>query len=349
MAKIFFSFLLVIVITSVAYSSTNIGRIIKMTGDVKVLKNPSAKKISGPGPHVLFRKKYYTIEKPRLGFKVGNGNIVQTGHESKVRIVFKNGDQYNVASGTAYEVAWKKSVGKKKGSSIINLMRGQIRAVVSKKGPRNNLKVKTRYASMGVRGTDFYVSTKGASGSTKVSVLRGEVEMKVQPKAVQSKVAKAIKINPPKAIKVKSGFTAKVEAPVKQVVDAGNVAKIKAPIAKPGIVNVVKTNKRELVKIQKDSMIKVKKSERQKVTKAVAEEIKDLNKKAIETTLEDIKEYDPNLYAEIKKKPVKSIAAVNSSVVKKVFRKAPKSAEKPGVDDLENIEEDAYDRYFSID
>ena len=355
MKKLLPQILCCLLLTMPALGNENVARIIKITGDVEVFSDP-AQKVAGPPPHALFQGKYYSVNKAKLGQKVQFGNIVQTGNDSKARIIFNNGDQLNVGPGTAYEITWTEKTQAKASGSIINLMRGQIRAVVSKTGPRNNLQVKTRYASMGVRGTDFYVSSQGNAGPTQVSVLRGEVAMKVEAPKLSAASKKVAKLPPVEELKVKSGYLAKVEAPV--VVEAPKAQEItttevttKLPVKKieAPVMKLERLNQQELVTIQQVSTIQVKKEEQQKISQEMAKEVTKLEKKAVESTLEDIKEYDPTLYKTIKEQKVTNVAQVNAQVVQKMYKTAPKAPVKPGVDELKELEEDAYERYYIVE
>ena len=321
------------------------GIIVKLSGDVEVYTNES-KKASGPKPRVMYQNKYYSIKKARLGFKIGQNQIVKTGNDSKARIVYRNGDQFNIGEGSEYKVTIQKvSKGKKKEEkSVINLMRGQFRAIISKKGPRNNLEVKTRHASMGVRGTDFFVAKRGNTGSAKVSVLRGEVEVKVKPKSSHKSSSK--KKKKAQVINLKPGFSAKWKPPAEVKKSVTKKTYIEIPET---LLAIQKTTKRDLIKIQKASVIKVKPEEEKIVPDKIAEEVKRLEKAAIKTTMADIKEHDPKLYAKLKKEPAKNVAMLNTQVIKDVYEEAPKASLKPDLDDLEELEENAYEKYFTIE
>lgn len=353
--------ILIISALPILASVKHVGRLIKLTGDVKIYSNPG-KKITGPAPHVLLDGQYYSVKKARLGMKIKNGSILETGNKSKARIVYKNGDQFNVGEGTAYSINWSRTRKSKKKGSIVNLMRGKLRAIVSKKGPRNNMKVTTKFASMGVRGTDFFVTKKGNVGSTKLTVLRGEVALKVQPKPEIVKIAgkKVVKKVTKKVIEVKvtSGNSASFKIPpkiaqrlaaVKKSISKGK--KIKFSEIKPEEIklSIEKTNKKELVTIQKASVIKVKKDDKQIISKKMAKEFKALEKKCVKATLDDIKDYDKDLYEKAKKMKNITIAALNSEVVKKIHKKAPEAPGKPGESELDNLDNDAYDKYFLVE
>ena len=115
---------------------------------------------------------------------------------------------------------------------------------------------------------------------------------------------------------------------------------------KANLVQVNKITKDLVVEIQKDSQIE----KPEKIPSQVSHEIKKLEATAIKTTLEDIKEYQPEVYAEIEKKKVESIDEVNTQVMAKTFKKAPAKKVKKGLDELDmDLEEDAYDKYFKIE
>lgn len=336
------------------FGNDYVGTIIKKQGDVKIFTNPG-KKIKGSSPHVLFNNMYYSVKKGRLGLKIKQGNIVQTGNKSKARIVFKNGDQFNIGEGTAYKINWRADKKSGDNKSVIGLMRGTFRAIISKNGPRNNLEVKTKYASMGVRGTDFFVRKRGAVGAEKVVVLRGKVQLKVKKIINEKKADKLISknnslnsiIEPEATVDVVPGFSAKVVPIIAKAKGPNNsVQNIKH---KAALIKIDKATKKELVKIQKSSVIKLSKKEtdeKNKVSKSIKKELLSLEQKAFETTIKDIKDHDPKLYAKISKSKVTSVSALNREAVRKVYKVAPKAPEKPGEDDLEKLEENAYEKYF---
>ncbi len=298
--------------------ASNVGIVVKKQGKAELLSNPSKK---SAGKEVKYEGLYYTSKKVRPGTKIRNGDILRTGNKSKVRVVFKNGDQFNVGAGTAYKIEWKKSAFKKKESSVVNLIYGSVRGIISPKGPRNKLKIKTRNAVMGVRGTDFHFSQNGTSGNSHISVIRGKVEV------TSTK-------SPKKIIKVEQGFSAQI------------INTIKLKVKPKKVIQLSQTTQPELLKIQKDSNIKSTKADAPESEK-VRKELMILEKQAIKTTLEDIKTYQPKVYAELTSKKVKSIASLNMAVVKKAYKRAPAKKAKRAFDDMDlNLDEDAYKKYF---
>ena len=85
-----------------------------------------------------------------------------------------------------------------------------------------------------------------------------------------------------------------------------------------------------------------------KVNARVAKVLDKLEKKAVESTLRDIKRYDPEMYENLKSERIANVDEINTNVVKKVFKKAPDRPLKPGLDDLGDSSE-VYEKYFSIE
>jgi hypothetical protein len=318
-------------LSSGIYASEDlVGRVVKKQGKAELLVNPSDK-VVGAGPHVLLNGKYYTSEEVKLGSKLSNGAILRTGKDAKLKIVYKNGDQMNVDEGTSYEVSWKPTeTGKKEDPGSINLMYGSIRGVINKNGPRSGVAVKTKQAVMGIRGTDFHIGQQGTSGSSTLAVLRGKVEV------ADIKDSK-------KKIDVAQGFTAEIKK--EEVKAASDSVGDKKETA---LFEVAKTSKQELVQIQKASEIKQDVKELKDAPVEIKQELAKLETKAVENTLSDIKQYDPALYENLKKKNIEDVDKINTVVVGKVFEQAPVKKMKPGIDDSE-LEKNAYEKYFKIE
>ena len=302
-----------------------------MTRDVKIFSHPG-KSVQGPPPHALFEGEYYSVQDAKPGDKLDNGNIIRTAPGSAAKVVYDNGDQFQVGSGTAYRV----SLPKAKGAPQINLLYGKLRAVVEKGGPRTGMKIKTRSATMGVRGTDFFIADGGSKG-TEIAVLRGEVEVKPEGSKAQ-------------AAKIPAGYTADIAAPPpveeKKEMKKGEVAKKVEP-APVQAVEVRKVTQEDLAGIKK--VAEAAKAE-STIKAAVKEEeqLKKLEAKAGEATMRDIQKTDPKLYEEVKRQGIASADALNEKVIQKVAVTAPSAPEKrkPYMSELEDLENGAYDHYF---
>lgn len=326
----FFLILSFLLNSTLIFSSSNVGIIVKKKGKVELLSSPSKNFIEGKGV-VLYEGLYYLQKKARPGLKIKNGDILRTGSGSKARIVYKNGDQFNVGEGTAFKISWEKTTVNKKPASTINLINGAIRGIVSKKGPRSKLTVRSRSAVMGVRGTDFHFAQRGTSGKTSISVLRGKVEV-------------AKKEKPKEKVNIAQGFSAELNQkviPTKQE-KKQSASKVLASL------EIVKTTKNDLVEIQKDS--KIINEDKEEVSKEVKQELVQLEKSAVKTTLEDIKEYQPEVYEKLKDKEITQVDTVNTVVVTKALEKAPVKKAKKGFEDMGiDLDEDSYKKYFKVE
>jgi hypothetical protein len=105
--------------------------------------------------------------KLKLADWVEEGSVVKTGEKSFVKIVFIDKTQMNI--GPSSEMKIEKFGDKDSG--VIDLVKGKIRSQVTKdylQMDRNKSKlfIKTANAVMGVRGTDFLISTNGQTTST---------------------------------------------------------------------------------------------------------------------------------------------------------------------------------------
>ena len=304
-----------------ALASPNVGIIVKKKGDVQLLTSGSKKFIQGKDI-VLYESLYYIKKKVKVGLKIQNGDILKTGKDSKARVVYKNGDQFNVGEGSAFKISWKKDKVTKRPVSTIQLLNGSLRGIISKKGPRNNLNIKSKNAVMGVRGTDFHFSQKGTSGETAISVLRGQVEV-------------ASKNKPNEKRNITQGFSAELSA-----------TQLNKELSS---LIIGKTSKTDLVEIQKESKIE-KQAKEESVSEETRKELASLEKAAIKTTLEDIKEYQPEVYKTLEGKKITQIDTINTIVVSKAVEKAPLKKSKKGIEQMGiDFEEDSYKKYFKIE
>ena len=111
----------------------------------------------------------------RLGRKIHLGDAVKVGPKGRAKLTFSNGDQFIVGPGTTYALENLQQTSKKdkKKGDVLKIFYGKMRGIVSKNGPRNRMKIKTRGTVAGVRGTDFFVSS--APEKVSFTVLRGKV------------------------------------------------------------------------------------------------------------------------------------------------------------------------------
>lgn len=321
--KLFFGFILTTLLASPAMAK-RAGVITMVKGPVEVFIRPTDVPDTSK-PTVKFENKFYTIKKAKIGTKLKFDQVIKTGPSSKLKINFINGDSMMIGPGTAYSLKSLKGTikGRKKKSQMIHLIYGKIRAVVSKTGPRNNMRVKTKAAVAGVRGTDFYISYNPSEGVTRVDVLRGKVTVKGS--------------HTQKTQSVQKGFSLQISIDKKT---KKSIAKLK-PITKE-----------KLIEIQKETIVKVDVQAMQKQTDEIKKLVEELEIKAKKVILDDIKADDPEKYKTVISKFNKLTAdEINQAVIKDLEEKAPTEPEMAKISegDLQNSLEnqsDAYKKYF---
>jgi hypothetical protein len=332
----FSSLALFLSVNQLTFAASHVGTLTQIEGVVELLTHPS-KSAEGPSPRVSYNGQYFTAQRATIGDQVENGHVLRTRPDSRAHVVFENGDQFQVGPGSQYKIAWT-------GTSAetppqVDLEHGSIRSVISNRGPRSRTQFQARSVTMGVRGTDVYMGDLSPNRPVEVSVLRGEVELEVKASPDAPKA---------KPIAVKSGQSAYVpvpQAPQKQKKEvAGVTKKIQA---QPEVI-VRATNQEELLVIQQNTVVK--KSRQTPPSKEVAQRLIKLEKKAVENTLEDIKEHDPTLYSELKAKSNLSTANLNTLVVRRQFESAPQADQKrkPAWKDIPDVQGDVYNKYFDF-
>lgn len=328
------SLVLVFCVNAYARSSKVLATVVFAKGDVKLFHGEKKKR---KYKSVLYEGKAYTYEKVKIGSRVHGNDIIHCGPNAKAKIVYGNGDHFTIDAGSSVQMP---SAITKEKKPTLNMFYGKVRAMISKKGPRKNLKIRTKAAVAGVRGTDFFVQDSGVEG-TKFTVLRGRV-------AIQAKSHKKKVVNSsiPQETVLSSGYSVKVDRAPEEA--SKRVRGVIPLPTKPPQVVVYEAPKEELLVIQKVSQVVVKPAE-VKVSREVAEEIKKLEKASAKAVLDDIKSEDPKLYDEIKDQKVENLDEINTAVVSKLYKKAPKAKvkSKPTEDDIDELGgEEIYEKYF---
>lgn len=98
---------------------------------------------------------------------VENGTIIKTTEKSFVKLIFTDKSQMNIGPNSLMKI--ENFTGKDSG--VIDLVKGKIRSQVSKDylqidKNKSKLFIKTKNAVLGVRGTDFMISTNGKNTAT---------------------------------------------------------------------------------------------------------------------------------------------------------------------------------------
>ncbi|NQY99912.1 MAG: FecR domain-containing protein [Bdellovibrionales bacterium] len=335
-----------------AQAKKYVGTIVISKGDVKVLTKSLAQKESSK-KFVLYEGTKYAYQKARIGLRMRPGYILQTGTNGRAKVVYSNGDHVILAPGSS--VAMPKPTKDKKASGTeLDLFYGKIRALVSKKGPRKQMRVKTKGAVAGVRGTDFYMSYTGGVG-TDLTVLRGAVELGDKKKQMKPAVIKtgykATLTEPPVAQKNDDGSAAEPGQTKPVAMQKGGKPTEGTTTSSPRSIEIAEATKAELLTVQAASNVKLDKKEFKELDEETQKEIKTLQKKSLKVVLDDIKAEDPNLYKEIVKSKNVSEDAVNTQVVSKLFKQAPapKKPKKANLEEIDQIGKDVYEKYFKTE
>ena len=147
--KNFISFLVLIALMSTsAWASKKVAIVKMLKGEVDVLTLGKTSKL-------------------KVEDWVEDGAVVKTAEKSFVKLIFVDKSQMNIGPGSEMKI---EKFGEKD-SGVIDLVKGKIRSQVTKdylQMDRNKSKlfIKTPNAVMGVRGTDFMISTNGITTST---------------------------------------------------------------------------------------------------------------------------------------------------------------------------------------
>ena len=287
---------------------------------------------------IIFEKSTYFKRELKKGDRPSNGDVIVTDTSGKVRLIFRNGDQITVTPSTAYKFTWDPATNK---NAVAEILYGDIRAVIQPGGPREGLKVKTKAAVMGVRGTDFYASAWGGAGGSKVAVIRGKVAV-----AALDTAGKTLK-----ETEIPAGSTGVIKPTVPVPASAQHDTAKKPTIETPAEVLIQQTSREQLVVIQTDSKVATATTAKSDASDSTKKELAELEKQAVTTTMNDIQKYDPALYTELSKDAAKGTQidsdVLQSESVKKIFATAPsetKDVRKPTLQDLDSGG-DIYEKY----
>lgn len=289
----------------------------RYVGQVTILMPPASPKAAG-GTKVKFEGEPYLAAKPSRGLAIPLGSVIQTGAKSVARLIYPNGDQVTVVSHSNYKFSLE-SKGAASNKPVIDMLYGAFRATVSKSGPRNDLKVRAKTLSMGVRGTEFFMEATTPAGHAAVTVIRGKVAVKAK--------------NSQKEVTIPSGY---------QIAAAGG---------SKGVLKPQKTSREQIKKMHRAT--KVKANPEAKLSPAQAKKIAALEKKAVQTTLVDIKEEDPALYQTLSQQVAQGkkvdLDDIQQKTLQKAYKKAPivhsKKAAKPKADDLDFDDDELEEKY----
>jgi len=295
-----------------ASAGVHTATVTNLVGEVHLLKSPTPQ-ATGDGIHVLFNGSYYLYYLAELGSKVELDEVVQTTAGAKARLLFDNGDQMNVGELTSFKLEIPKK--NKTSNPQLDLLFGRIRSVISKEGPRNRLSIKNKTVVMGVRGTDFLVQDYGIGGNgTELQVFRGKVEFKNTDKPNDVKLV----------AKGDAAFSSTTE--------------------KKSEVQVRPITKDDLFETQKNLFVPSNNK-----GPDVPKEVVELEKKSVDTTLQDMKSESPEAFKKLSGSDISTSQIINAEVLASLFDQAKRRDSndtsvitKPSREEVEKQIDDVY-------
>jgi len=151
---------LILLLSFSLFAENSVGKIISLEGRAFIQKENSG------------------FKKLKINDSVENGDTLKTSNNGKIKIVFMDNSVMFVASKSQLIVEkYNYNKQNKERSSVLNLLSGRVKLLVAKlSSQKRDFKIKTKTATVGVRGTEFIVSAENENES-EVLVLSGSVEV----------------------------------------------------------------------------------------------------------------------------------------------------------------------------
>ena len=113
----------------------------------------------------------------KVGRKVGSGDMITSGADSRAKIVMADKNVINVSPDSKIMIEKYENDGKDKKNVELNVLYGKVRASVEQKydGEKSKFNIKTPSAVAGVRGTDFMAGFNPSTKVTQVITFSGTV------------------------------------------------------------------------------------------------------------------------------------------------------------------------------
>lgn len=272
---------------------------------------------------VIFDGSKFTSRRVQLGAKVHPGDILRSGNDGKMKIIYDNGDVFILGPATAFTIP--KTIEKGSAPEVsAEVLYGKVRGMIDKKGPLSGVKIRTKTVVAGVRGTDLYVSFNPLDMHSQVHVLRGVVMVqKVAPAE-----SPASTVAPPAL--VKTGQKAILSAEPKA---QGNDTS----------VQVLSSTRQDLRGIQTATTTQAPALQTLKTEEKTKIEL--LLKISQEKVMDDIKETTPEIYKKLQSQKSGSLEDISQVMIQDLSKSAPKGSSKPKMSDFEK-DEDVYQKYF---
>jgi hypothetical protein len=131
--------------------SNPIGKVITVVGAIKI-EHTTAVVLQANLPNGV---------EPKIGHPVYKGDVVSTGADGKLGIIFVDGTTFNISSNARMIVnEFVYDPNGSSNSSLINLTKGTFTFIAGRVAKTGNMKVETPVATMGIRGTTPHVEIR---------------------------------------------------------------------------------------------------------------------------------------------------------------------------------------------
>lgn len=171
------------------------GTMMVVKGDIKVNSTKSGK-----------------VETAKVGFKVYAGDAIQSGADSRAKIIMSDKNVINVSPDSKVTIAkYENNPAKDSRNVELKVDYGKVRASVEQQydGEKNKFNVRTPTAVAGVRGTDFIAGYNPTTRKTTVMTFKGLVAVGVA--GANGSITKAVFVRPGQSADVDE--TQKVQTP----------------------------------------------------------------------------------------------------------------------------------------
>lgn len=152
-----------------ATTENDYGTVTRVEGEILLLTGPLTESEVNLDEEGGFSRYYSSVQHAQIGDKLDVETVVVTKNQSRVRIVYSNGDQLVLGPKSVFRATLRNS------KTAIELLQGAVKAWISKAGPRAGMRFRTRTSMGGVRGTEFILQHQANGNATFLSVMRGRV------------------------------------------------------------------------------------------------------------------------------------------------------------------------------
>lgn len=295
----------ILLISTSSWAIDKMALLTSVEGQVQVLRPTSAGSNEPAESLMSYEGKRYTFKKAKIGAPLASDESLMTSADGKTKIIYPGGDVVIIGPNSFVSISATYEARK---TPLAKITYGKLRAVIDPKGSLSGLKIKTPSAVAGVRGTDLYVSYDQAAKETKVTTIRGQVQVIDEKKKTVTEIKKG------------------------EVLQISKSTDTQKPVVRAA-------NQNDLGKVQADSYFEKESSKLDALPEKNKKEIEQANKMAEEKIIQDMSRYDENLGKEVAAGKAKSVDELNAKALYVVYKEAPPAPNSEKADAL-------YEKYF---